>query len=754
MGNPTTGSGACAPRIRRSRSGWTWTARLALAVLACTFAGAGQAQDRSDNLDHAVNFIIRDIANTQTLGVQLREQSVFVGADDFFEEETEFDLRPRLSEMLRAMCRTALTRNGVGNLEMVESNAAWVLHGRWWRETRDSQAYLHLRLFIARPVEGDTPPRQVAGYARLVPIDGVIGNAIKPTLRHWGDSVVRQLESDLPGSGRYRLHIRPFDVQGAAQPGRLNRRLHNRWRPAFTGSRRFRLVHSSGFDGELFGEVVVTDERVEVDLYVQDTEGQQVAAAHVAPDKGLFPSGLFGPDVTAKLAECAGLVEAGHLGDAKGCYEDVRAGAPGEADAVEGVRAGLERIARMEEALAEEEAERGVRDAIGRGEFGEAKEGLERLRELNAGHPRLVELEGEIVRAEAKRKEKEREERLRAERERKAREEAARREREERKRADDAAYARAESEGTASAYAEYRKRYPEGRHAEEAERRERERTAGRRFRDCAECPELVVVPSGSYMMGSPSGESGRDDDEGPVHRVRIGRAFAVGVKEVMVGEYGRFVSETGRSMGDSCRTYEGGEWEWRSGRNWRNPGFSQTDEHPVVCVSHEDVQAYVEWLSGETGEGYRLLSESEWEYVARAGTGTARYWGESEVGQCRNANGADREAKRHNSGWTTVECDDGHYRTAPVGSFSPNGYGLRDVLGNVWEWVEDCWNESYEGAPVDGSAWKSGNCGRRVLRGGSWNDVPGYLRSANRLGSTSGSRNYFIGFRVARTFTP
>ena len=301
MSNPTTGSGACAPRIRRSRSGWTWTARLALAVLACTFAGAGQAQDRSDNLDHAVNSIIRDIANTQTLGVQLREQSVFVGADDFFEEETGFDLRPRLSEMLRAMCRTALTRNGVGNLEMVESNAAWVLHGRWWRETRDSQEYLHLRLFIARPVEGDTPPRQVAGYARLLPIADVVGNAIKPTLRHWGDSVVRQLESDLPGSGRYRLHIRPFEVQGAAQPERLSRRLHSRWRQAFTGSKRFRLVGSTGFDGELFGEVAVTDERVEVDLYVQDTEGQQVAAAHVAPDKGLFPSDLFGPVVTAKL---------------------------------------------------------------------------------------------------------------------------------------------------------------------------------------------------------------------------------------------------------------------------------------------------------------------------------------------------------------------------------------------------------------------------------------------------------------------
>ena len=658
-----------APRIPRPWHGW-WrrAACLWLAVLACTFAGAGQAQERYDNLDHAVNSIIREIVDDGNL----RGQNVFVGADDFFEVETEFYLRPRLSEMLRAKCRTALTRNGVGNLEMVESNAAWVLHGRWWQETRDSQEYLHLRLFIARPVEGDTPPQEGEGEAGLVPIGGVIENAIKPTLRHWGDSVVRQLERDLPGSGRYRLHIRLFEVQDATQPERLSRRLHNRWRRAFTGSRRFRLVGSTGFHGELFGHVVVTDERVEVDLYIQDTQGQQVAAAHVAPDKGLFPSDLFGPDVTAKLAECAGLVEAGRLGAAKGCYEGVRAGASGDADAVEGVRAGLERIARMEAVV------RSVQDAIGRGEFGEAMEGLERLKELNAGHPRLVELEGEIVRAEARRLE-----------------------------------------------------------------------AGRRFRDCAECPELVV-PSGSFEMGSPSSEAGRSDTEGPVHRVTFERPFAVGVKEVTVGEYGRFVSETGRSMGDSCHTYEGGKWKERSGRGWRNPGFSQTDGHPVVCVGWDDAKAYVGWLSGATGEGYRLLSESEWEYVARGGTGTARYWGESESGQCRYANGADASTNF----LFRTGCNDGHARTAPVGSYEANGFGLHDVLGNVWEWVDDCRNGSYAGAPVDGSAWESGDCDVRVLRGGSWNDEPWYLRSANRLGDSSGVRNNIYGFRVARTLTP
>ena len=324
--------------------------------------------------------------------------------------------------------------------------------------------------------------------------------------------------------------------------------------------------------------------------------------------------------------------------------------------------------------------------------------------------------------------------------------------------ADDAAFVRAHSSGTAVAYGEYLSSYPGGRHVGAARRlmreaEERERLEpGRRFRDCAECPELVVVPSGSYMMGSPSGESGRDDDEGPVHRVRIGRTFAVGVKEVTRGEFGRFVSETGHSTGNTCGAYEGGEWKKNSGRSWRNPGFSQTDGHPVVCVNWHDARAYAEWLSGKTGEGYRLLSESEWEYVARAGTGTSRYWGEGESGQCRYANGTDETSG--DLGWGKASCDDGHARTSPVGRYEKNGYGLYDVLGNAWEWVEDCWNESYRGAPTDGSAWESGDCSRRVLRGGSWVSGPRFLRSAFRIRDSTGIRNNFIGFRVARTLTP
>ena len=259
------------------------------------------------------------------------------------------------------------------------------------------------------------------------------------------------------------------------------------------------------------------------------------------------------------------------------------------------------------------------------------------------------------------------------------------------------------------------------------------------FRDCADCPAMVVVPSGSFMMGSPPSEEGRRDNEGPVHRVSIPSAFAVGVYEVTRGEFGRFVSSTGRSMGDGCWYWEN-EWKKDSGRSWRSPGFSQTDLHPAVCVSWDEARAYVAWLSRETGEAYRLLSESEWEYVARAGTRTRYHWGDAIGRNLANCGSC-------GSRW------DGE-STSPVGVFGANGFSLHDVHGNVYEWVEDCMNESYAGAPRDGSAWKGGDCSLHVLRDGSWNSDPRILRAANRDRNGSGYRGNFNGFRVARTFTP
>ena len=295
--------------------------------------------------------------------------------------------------------------------------------------------------------------------------------------------------------------------------------------------------------------------------------------------------------------------------------------------------------------------------------------------------------------------------------------------------------------------------------AEEARKaRERQTRAGLRpgseFDDCGGagwCPRMVVVPAGSFTMGSPSSEDGRGGGESPQRVVTIPRPFAVGKYEVTRREFERFVEASGHSMGNSCWTFEFGEWEIRSGRNWRNPGFRQTDRDPVACVSWKDAKSYVRWLSRETGQEYRLLTESEWEYAARAGTRSSRHWGES----CSYANGADRKAQETwNADWI-VPCDDGFAYTAPVGSFGANGFGLHDMLGNVWEWIEDCWHDDYSGAPSDGSAWTSGgNCSERVVRGVSWNEYPRSFPYANRHGADTGGRASRLGFRISRTLTP
>ena len=245
---------------------------------------------------------------------------------------------------------------------------------------------------------------------------------------------------------------------------------------------------------------------------------------------------------------------------------------------------------------------------------------------------------------------------------------------------------------------------------------------GRVFRDCAECPQMVVVPSGSFRMGFQDGESRRDDDEGRRHRVRIGDRFAVGVYEVTFAEWDACVSAGG------CGGYRPDDRGWGRGNR------------PVMRVSWDDAQLYVRWLSERTGERYRLLSESEWEYVARAGTTTRYNWG-NEIGHNRaNCDGC-------GSRW-----DD--EKTAPVGSFSANAWGLYDVHGNVREWVGDCWNDSYTGAPADGSAWARGDCAKRVLRGGSRGSDPRFLRAAYRNGNATGTRLNYFGFRIARTLTP
>ena len=234
-------------------------------------------------------------------------------------------------------------------------------------------------------------------------------------------------------------------------------------------------------------------------------------------------------------------------------------------------------------------------------------------------------------------------------------------------------------------------------------------------------PEMVEIPAGRFLMGIPEEESRRekslDDDARPVHEVIIARPFWLGKYPVTRAEYDAFVNDTG---------YE------QDGGAWRGPGFPQTDRDPVVNVSHRDAEAYVAWLRAKTGQPFRLPSEAEWEYAARAGTTTARYWGNSL-----------RQAARY-----------AHSRakgTAPVGSLQPNAFALYDMLGNVWEWTADTWHDSYDGAPNDGSAWIDHQDVRRVLRGGAWNFNPRNIRAGYRNRIEADVRGSRIGFRLART---
>lgn len=274
--------------------------------------------------------------------------------------------------------------------------------------------------------------------------------------------------------------------------------------------------------------------------------------------------------------------------------------------------------------------------------------------------------------------------------------------------------------------------------------------AGKVFRDCPSCPEMVVIHAGGFDMGSPDSEGGRANDEGPVHRVKI-TTFALGKTEITRGQFAAFVKKTKYSTGDKCQTLEGGKFVERSG-SWGNPGYSQDDQHPVACISWNDAKAYAEWLSRKTGKKYRLPTEAEWEYAERGNTGTARYWGDNPDAACAYANAADKTAQEQIHGatsWSVHNCADGFAYTAAVGRFKANAFGLRDMLGNVWEWTEDSYHDSYQDAPIDGSVWQ-GDSAKRVLRGGSWNDAPQNVRAAIRSSNKPALRFSTFGFRLAR----
>jgi formylglycine-generating enzyme required for sulfatase activity/uncharacterized caspase-like protein len=249
-----------------------------------------------------------------------------------------------------------------------------------------------------------------------------------------------------------------------------------------------------------------------------------------------------------------------------------------------------------------------------------------------------------------------------------------------------------------------------------------------RFKECDNCPEMMVVPAGEFAMGAPDPEPERESTEGPRHRVAISRPFAVGRYAVTFDEWGACIADGG------CNGYKPWDNGWGRGRR------------PVINVSWDDAKSYVAWLSRKSGKIYRLPSEAEREYATRAGTNTAFWWGTAISPRQANYNGVNA----YNRGAKGEQ----RQKTIPVDSFEPNPWGLYQVHGNVWEWLNDCLNENYRGAPSDGSAWETGNCSRHMLRGGSWVSNPGLLRSAARYGVNGEGRVGNVGFRVARTLTP
>jgi len=266
-------------------------------------------------------------------------------------------------------------------------------------------------------------------------------------------------------------------------------------------------------------------------------------------------------------------------------------------------------------------------------------------------------------------------------------------------------------------------------------------------RDCEHCPEMVVIPPGTAIVGASAGDRFRNPDELPERRVLIREPFAVSRYEITRDQYEAFVRATNRPVGGGCLTdrVKRGDWQPDAATTFRDPGFAQAGDHPVACVNWDEAQAYVAWLNAQTGGGYRLLAEVEWEYVARGGVkeNLVYPWGNDPAKGCRFANVFDRTAMARYAGIDTsgykvfdpMECEDGRLNTSPVGSLAPNGFAVYDVIGNVAEWVEDCYEAS---------------CTKRIVKGGSWGTLAHNVRIAERISYSAAHRDDSIGIRVAR----
>ena len=283
------------------------------------------------------------------------------------------------------------------------------------------------------------------------------------------------------------------------------------------------------------------------------------------------------------------------------------------------------------------------------------------------------------------------------------------------------------------------------------------RAPGSAFRDCEGCPDMVVLPAGAFVMGTPTAARahGVAAAEADAVVVTLPRAFALGRTEVTRAQFARFIADSGYEPRGGCRTWEPalGRFNENSRRGWRDPATpaAPADRHPVSCVSFADAQAYVQWLARASGKRYRLPSEAEWEYAARAGATALRPWGDDAAAGCEQANTYDLSTDAaFRFGWPPAGCRDGQPDVAPAGSFTANAFGLHDLIGNLREWVQDCATGSYAGRPRDARAWEwLGGCRQRVQRGGSWLSPPEESRSAARFAADAADRSDDAGFRVA-----
>lgn len=281
------------------------------------------------------------------------------------------------------------------------------------------------------------------------------------------------------------------------------------------------------------------------------------------------------------------------------------------------------------------------------------------------------------------------------------------------------------------------------------------------FQDCKSCPEMVIIPAGSVSIGSDEDEIGRKRGERLKQHAVISEAFAMAKTEVTLGQFRVFMEESkyqsvvpkrdGQPL-IGCNYFDGKSYGYISVHNWENPGYPQREDAPVVCVSWSDAEAYAKWLSEKTGRSYRVPSTVEFEYASRAGSSSPWFWGTDPNQACEYANIGDRSFANQFPSRPSFSCDDGYVYTSRVGAFKPNAFGLYDMVGNAWEWTNDCFHMDLSDSPVDGSTWLEageGDCTFRTPKGGSWISGIGWSRAAVRSRDGADYKSFMLGFRVA-----